>query len=82
MPIKVNIKEYAMRKRRLSLDKLALKMGVSRPRVKAWASGISQPNYEILDLLCRTLNCKVGDLFEYIPYLNDVKIDLTKKDDK
>ncbi|MBU1487252.1 helix-turn-helix transcriptional regulator [bacterium] len=30
-------------------------------------TGCKQISYEVLDKLCKVLNCKVGDLLEYIP---------------
>ncbi len=54
--------------RRITIFMLAEKAGVSYKTLWRWATGRTQSvNYQVLDTLCRELDCDPGDLLAYIP---------------
>ncbi len=53
---------------RITLKSLADKAGVSYKTLWRWANGqTNSANYDLLDVLCRELDCTPGDLLVYVP---------------
>jgi transcriptional regulator with XRE-family HTH domain len=48
----------------MSQEKLAEKVGASRPNVVAWEKGRSFPLVDRLPLIARALDCTIDELFE------------------
>lgn len=61
--MKVKIKEQA-EKKGWTVYKLAREMKVFPQTVYSWVKGRTFPKAKDIDLMCETLNCTVGDLFE------------------
>jgi len=54
--------------KRITLKYLAEKAGVSYKTVWRWANGeTNSVNYDLLEVLCRELDCQPGDLLVYVP---------------
>ena len=49
--------------RGLSQARLAEDVGVSKPAVCKWETGVSVPRTELLPLLARVLDCSIDELF-------------------
>lgn len=53
--------------RGLSQARVAADMGVSKPSVCKWETGVSVPRTEILPQLARVLGCSIDELFDDRP---------------
>ena len=49
--------------KKMTQEELAEKIGVSRKSISRWENGKSMPDYGILDILCKTLNISINELY-------------------
>lgn len=47
----------------LTQEKLSEIIGVSRKSISRWENGTSMPDYAILDILCKTLDISINELY-------------------
>jgi len=65
MPIVVNL-DVMMAKRKLSLNELQQKVGITLANLSILKTGKAKAiRFETLDAVCKALNCQPGDLLEY-----------------
>lgn len=65
MPIVVNL-DVMMAKRKMSLNKLSEKVGITIANLSILKTGKGKAiRFSTLDLLCDALDCQPGDLLEY-----------------
>ena len=69
--------------KKLSQEKLAEKVGVSRQSISKWECGEAYPEMDNILILCKIFNCKLNDLIhEYLTDINslgeDVKMSVVK----
>ena len=72
--------------KKLSQEKLAEKVGVSRQSISKWECGEAYPEMDNILILCKIFNCKVNDLIhEDLTDINslgeDVKMNIVKYED-
>lgn len=66
MPIVVNL-DVVMAKRKMSLNELAERVGVTNVNLSILKTGKAKGvRFETLAAICRTLNCQPGDVLEYV----------------
>ncbi len=67
MPIKINLSRM-LGERRLKMTDLANEAGIAKNTVMSLyherAKGVT---FEVLEKICKALNCQPGDLLEYVP---------------
>lgn len=67
MPIDVKL-DLAMVKKRMSLTELSARVGISMTNLSLLKTGkVKGVRFSTLESLCRELDCKPGDILEYIP---------------
>ena len=67
MPIDVRL-DLAMVKRRMSLTELSARIGISMTNLSLLKTGkVKGIRFSTLEALCRELDCRPGDILEYIP---------------
>ena len=49
--------------KKMTQEQLAEKIGVTRKSISRWENGISMPDYSVLDILCKTLNISINELY-------------------
>ena len=49
--------------KKMTQEQLAEKIGVSRKSISRWENGTSMPDYAILDILCKTLDISINELY-------------------
>ncbi len=65
MPIVVNL-DVMMAKRKLSLNELQQKVGITLANLSILKTGKAKAiRFETLDAVCKALNCQPGDILEY-----------------
>jgi putative transcriptional regulator len=65
MPIRVHL-DRVLLERRMSLTELADKVGVTIANLSILKTGKAKAvRFSTLDALCRTLNCKPGDILQF-----------------
>ncbi len=65
MPIVVNL-DVMMAKRKLSLNKLQQKVGITLANLSILKTGKAKAiRFETLESICKALNCQPGDILEY-----------------
>lgn len=65
MPIVVNL-DVMMAKRKLSLNELQQKVGITLANLSILKTGKAKAiRLETLDAVCKALNCQPGDILEY-----------------
>lgn len=66
MPIVVNL-DVMMAKRKMSLNELAERVGVTNVNLSILKTGKAKGvRFETLAAICRALNCQPGDVLEYV----------------
>ena len=66
MPIIVNV-DVVMAKRKMSLNELAERVGVTNVNLSILKTGKAKGvRFETLAAICRALDCQPGDLLEYV----------------
>lgn len=66
MPIVVNL-DVVMAKRKMSLNELAERVGVTNVNLSILKTGKAKGvRFETLAAVCRALNCQPGDVLEYV----------------
>jgi putative transcriptional regulator len=70
MAIQLRLREL-LKRRGLTQTELQLRTGLGYSSINAMFHGKTQRvEFATLDSLCEALNCKVGDLLEYVPDKN------------
>lgn len=65
MPIVVNL-DVMMAKRKMSLNELSEKVGITLPNLSILKTGKAKAiRFETLNAICKALNCQPGDILEY-----------------
>lgn len=65
MPIVVNL-DVMMAKRKLSLNELQQKVGITLANLSILKTGKAKAiRFETLNAICKALNCQPGDILEY-----------------
>ena len=65
--IKINM-EYLLKMSGLSRNKFCQKAEIQRSQLNGYLNNtITRLDTDVLVRICRTLNCSISDLFEYIP---------------
>lgn len=71
MAIIVNL-DVMMAKRKISLNELAEKVGITNANLSILKTGKAKAiRFSTLDAICKALNCQPGDILEYDNY-NDI----------
>ena len=66
MPIIVNL-DVMMAKRKMSLNELAQKVGVTNVNLSILKTGKAKGvRFDTLEDICEALNCQPGDIIEYV----------------
>ena len=66
MPIVVNL-DVMMAKRKMSLNELSEKVGLTLSNLSILKTGKARAvRFSTLEAICRELNCKPGDILEYV----------------
>lgn len=66
MPIAVNL-DVMMAKRKMSLNELAQKVGVTNVNLSILKTGKAKGvRFDTLEAICAALDCQPGDILEYI----------------
>jgi len=66
MAIIINL-DVMMAKRKMSLNELSQKVGLTNVNLSILKTGKAKGvRFDTLDAICKTLNCKPGDILEYI----------------
>lgn len=66
MPIVVNL-DVMMAKRKMSLNELAQKVGVTNVNLSILKTGKAKGvRFDTLEAICAALDCQPGDILEYI----------------
>ena len=66
MPIVVNL-DVVMAKRKMSLNELAERVGVTNVNLSILKTGKAKGvRFETLAAICRALDCQPGDVLEYV----------------
>lgn len=67
MPIDVKL-DLVMVKRRMSLTELSARVGISMTNLSLLKTGkVKGIRFSTLEALCRELDCRPGDILEYVP---------------
>ena len=67
MPIVVNL-DVMMAKRKMSLNELSAKVGVTLANLSILKTNKAKAvRFTTLEAICRALDCQPGDLLEYVP---------------
>lgn len=67
MPIDVKL-DLVMVKKRMSLTELSARVGISMTNLSLLKTGkVKGIRFSTLEALCRELDCRPGDILEYIP---------------
>ena len=67
MPIVVNL-DVVMAKRKMSLNELAQRVDITLANLSILKNNHAKSvRFITLDAICRALNCKPGDILEYVP---------------
>lgn len=67
MPIVVNL-DVMMAKRKMSLTELSEKVGITMANLSILKKGKAKAiRFSTLESICEILNCKPGDILEFIP---------------
>lgn len=67
MPIDVRL-DLIMVKRRMSLTELSARVGISMTNLSLLKTGkVKGIRFSTLEALCRELDCRPGDILEYVP---------------
>ena len=65
--IMINL-DVMMAKRKMSLNELSDKVGITIANLSILKNNHAKAiRFSTLEAICRTLNCEVGDIIEYIP---------------
>ena len=73
MPIVINL-DVMLAKRKMSLTELSNELGLTMTNLSLIKTGkVKNIRLETLDQICRVLDCKPGDLFDYEPDESDDK---------
>lgn len=60
--------DLAMVKKRMSLTELSARVGISMTNLSLLKTGkVKGIRFSTLDALCRELDCRPGDILEYVP---------------
>ena len=55
-------------RRKISLAEIASETGVPRQTLYAWENNtVTRFDSHVMDALCKYFDCKIGDLFQYVP---------------
>jgi putative transcriptional regulator len=64
--------DLVMVKRRISLTELSARIGISITNLSLLKTGkVKGIRFSTLDALCRELDCRPGDILEYVPSASD-----------
>lgn len=67
MPIDVRL-DLVMVKKRMSLTELSARIGISITNLSLLKTGkVKGIRFSTLDAICRELDCRPGDILEYVP---------------
>lgn len=67
MAIVVNL-DVVMAKRKMSLNDLQLKVGITLANLSILKTGKAKAiRFETLNAICNALDCQPGDILEYVP---------------
>lgn len=67
MSIEINL-DMMLVKRKMTLTELSERVGISVTNLSLLKTGrVKGVRFSTLDAICRELDCRVGDILEYIP---------------
>ncbi len=73
MAIKVNL-DLLLVQRKVSLTQLAEEVGITLPNMSLLKTGkVRGIRFNTLDAICKTLECKPGDILDYEPDAGDTE---------
>ena len=73
MAIKVNL-DLVLVQRKVSLTQLAEEVGITLPNMSLLKTGkVRGIRFNTLDAICKTLECKPGDILDYEPDAGDAE---------